>query len=125
MLGETPRVLIIDDDPLVLRLFTRRLKRRGYEAVLASDEAQARQLLSEQRFALILSDLHLSGSAGGDEICAWMREQGITSPFVLLSGDFVGDVEAELERYPCCDAVLPKPCDLATLNSVLERLLAR
>jgi signal transduction histidine kinase len=51
------RLLVVDDDPEIVRLLSRFLRRQGYDVTTAPDGEQALSLLAAERFALIVTDI--------------------------------------------------------------------
>ena len=63
-----PRILVVDDEELILRLTNRVLTSKGYEVATAGSGEEARDLYEQgRRFDLVLLDLTLPG-LGGEEI---------------------------------------------------------
>ena len=60
------RVLVVDDDPSTLRTLARLLKLNGYECVTASSADEARNVISQDHVALVLSDVDMPGESGLD-----------------------------------------------------------
>lgn len=58
-------ILIVDNDALVRGLLTTILEKAGYDCQTASDVAEAKQLLTESPFALLLTELNLPDELGG------------------------------------------------------------
>ena len=63
-LSVKPRLLVVDDEEMVLRVLFETLQREGYEVVTASDALQALEILRRQSFALILSDNQMPQVSG-------------------------------------------------------------
>ncbi|CAK0761045.1 DNA-binding transcriptional activator GlrR [Gammaproteobacteria bacterium] len=59
-----PRVLVVDDDPDLLRLLTIRLKAAGYEVAGAGGGEQALSMLPTFRPQVLLTDLRMDGMDG-------------------------------------------------------------
>ena len=53
------RILLVDDDPINQMVALGLLRRRGWEAMAAANGKEALQVLSQQRFDLILMDLQM------------------------------------------------------------------
>lgn len=56
------RILIADDEPLYLRTTGQLLRKAGYDCTCVPDANQAMQLLSDEEFDLVLSDLNMPGN---------------------------------------------------------------
>jgi DNA-binding response OmpR family regulator len=63
-LGEGGELLVVDDDPANLDLLSRRLTKQGYEVTTASGGQQALDLLSEQKFDLLILDMMMPVISG-------------------------------------------------------------
>ncbi|MFD6951361.1 DNA-binding response regulator [Nocardiopsis sp. TSRI0078] len=82
--GGAPAVLVVDDDPLILRTLEVNLRARGYTAYLADTGERALRIVARHRPDLLLLDLGLPGM-DGLEVLRGLR--GWTDvPVVVLSG---------------------------------------
>ncbi len=88
------KILIIDDEKYVRELILIHLEKEGYEVLLASSASEGLRIAKIANPDLILTDLLMEGSNGIEGIRK-MRENQITSPIVVLSGD---PVEEEQEK---------------------------
>jgi putative two-component system response regulator len=71
---ESPlRVLVVDDEPTIRELIQRCLELEGYTCTTAPTAEVALQRLGEERFALLVSDIHMPGMSGM-ELLAVVRE---------------------------------------------------
>lgn len=66
------RILVVDDDAQVRRLFDRALSADGYRCLAAPDTREARRLIESERFELAICDIHL-GADSGLELAASIR----------------------------------------------------
>jgi CheY-like chemotaxis protein len=63
-----PRILLIDDDPLVLKSFTKLLDNEGYDVISSSSYAEAMVAIDNEDFNLILSDIRMPGRNGVETV---------------------------------------------------------
>lgn len=68
------RVLIVDDDPLIIKLYKRLFEISNFDAFSASTAEEAKKILSSNKFDLCVLDLKL-GDADGFEIAKYIREE--------------------------------------------------
>src|SRR5574339_1178667 len=61
-----PRVLVVEDDPVVVETLTLYLEHAGFEVVAASNGNDGLRLAGQQPFALLVLDWMLPGIAGPD-----------------------------------------------------------
>jgi CheY-like chemotaxis protein len=83
------RVLIADDEPLILRALTRLLERRGHEVHAVPDAYQALELLGRGSFDAVLVDAQMPG--GGPSVLDHLRESDYSGVAVLMTGAIAAD----------------------------------
>lgn len=66
--GVKKRILLIDDDPLVLKSFTKLLQKEGYEVIPTVSCNEAMSAIDEQEFDLVLSDIRMPGRNGVETV---------------------------------------------------------
>ena len=117
-----PTILIVEDEPEVLQINVRMMKRRGY-CVMAADTAKAAYRCMEKTTPdLLILDIMLPDGSGY-EICEKFRLKS-DNPVIFLTGkDEVHDKVEGLERGG--DYYITKPYSFDELVAAAERLLAR
>ncbi|MDX3775579.1 sigma 54-interacting transcriptional regulator [Chromatiaceae bacterium AAb-1] len=119
MASPNPRLLLVDDDPSLLRLLTLRLEGEGYQVLNADSAESALTLLGKQSVDVVLSDLRMPGLDGMslfDEIAK--RYQGL--PVVLMTAH--GSIpEAVAATQRGVFGFLTKPLNNAELRDILQR----
>ena len=109
------RVLVVDDDPQILRAVRTSLHARGYEVTTAPNGETALDLLAGDTPDIVLLDLGLPG-IGGLEVL--QKARGWTNvPVIVLTV-----VEAQAQKVAALDAGAD---DYLTKPFVMEELLAR
>ncbi len=79
------RVLLVDDEPSVLSTLKRLLRHQSYALDTATGGEQALELLGQQRYDLIVSDMRMPGMSGA-ELLGRAREQYPMTERILLTG---------------------------------------
>lgn len=82
----TTRVLVVDDDPLFLKLSRRALEHAGVEATVAGSLAEARGRMFNNRFDVAILDYFLRGGECGCDLIPTLRERYPAIRVVILSG---------------------------------------
>ena len=77
------RILVVDDEPQIVRALRTGLKARGYDVLSASDGEGALQLVASESPDLIILDLSMS-PMDGLEVCRRVRERSAV-PIIVLS----------------------------------------
>jgi len=117
------RILYVEDNEDNVYMLTARLKRRGFDVVVARDGAEGVEAAASEHPDLILMDLNLPGIDGWEatrRIKAAAPTRGI--PVIALSAHaMAGDREKALAAG--CDDYDTKPVDLPRLLAKIEALL--
>ncbi|WP_051071645.1 sigma 54-interacting transcriptional regulator [Azoarcus sp. KH32C] len=115
------RILLIDDDPGLLRLLSKRLREHGYEIDTAASAEEALARLATERFDLVISDVRLPGS-DGLVLFSEIRRSFPALPVILLTGH--GTIEDAVEATSRgVFAYVTKPFDSRMLLSRIEQAL--
>ncbi|HAG09393.1 MAG TPA: DNA-binding response regulator [Desulfotomaculum sp.] len=78
-------ILIVDDEPRLLRLVKVNLLASGYEADTATDGKTALEMLESTSYDLLILDIMLPGQFNGFEVCKRIREFS-DIPVIMLTG---------------------------------------
>src|SRR5687767_6185659 len=122
------RILIVDDEPMILRSLAARFARMrdrfgvvlaesGMAALAAFDAAVA----AGAPFDVIVTDMRMPGMSGGALLRA-LAERGSTARPILLSGYAEETLLAEARLY--CKCMLAKPCAWVDLLAAIETALS-
>ena len=99
-------ILIVDDEPAQRQLQTVALS-RTYDVISATDGREAKRLLEQRSFDLVITDERMPG-INGTELLKWIREQLPETPIIMLTA--YGSVEAAVEAIKLgADDYLLKP----------------
>ena len=82
----SPRLLLVDDEPMLLSSLCELLKNRGYQLHTATCGTEAVEQLSKVQFDLVLLDLRRP-DFGGHEVMDFINARGIETKVIILSGD--------------------------------------
>ncbi len=125
--GKGGRILVMDDDELVLEVCQGILEYLGYQVVTATDGAEALERYEDARqkgrpFDAVVFDLTIPGGMGGQEAIRRLRLVDPSIKAIVTSGYSSDPVLAEHERYGFNGRVV-KPYNVHDLGSAMEELL--
>ena len=116
------RILVVDDDPLILRLVRTNLDRAGYRVLTAVDGQQALDTAASELPDLVILDLMLP-KMDGYEVCRRIREFSLV-PVVMLTAR--GEQVDKLRGFEMgADDYLTKPFAPAELLARVQAVLRR
>jgi two-component system phosphate regulon response regulator OmpR len=117
-------ILVIDDDTRIRNLLSKFLDDSGFEVSSAKDATQARELIEEKQFDLLIVDVMMPGE-NGIEFTQDFRKTSKT-PIIILtargeSADRISGLESGADDY------LPKPFEpkelLLRINNIFKRII--
>ncbi len=82
-MADGPAILVVDDEPAIVRALSAALEALGYQAVPAATGSEALSLAATQPLALVILDLNLP-DLDGVEICKRIREWS-RIPIIILT----------------------------------------
>ena len=118
------RVLIIDDDPSIRKLYARTIRAEDREVTTVASGAEAMEILSQHGADLILLDLNMPGMDGAATL-KMIREAHRTIPIFIITGFL--DVFLErlkvLRQAGIQFEVLNKPVEKEHLRAAVSSVL--
>lgn len=117
------KVLVVEDDPAILRGLTDNLRFEGYDVITAQDGETGGKLLRTHRPDLIVLDLMLP-RLGGLDLCRRLRAEGVQTPILMLTArseeaDRVTGLDTGADDY------MTKPFSVKELMARVRALLRR
>jgi DNA-binding response OmpR family regulator len=117
------RILVVEDDPAILRGLADSLRRESYDVLTAADGESAWRLVQQKNPDLVILDLMLP-KMSGYEVCRKMRGEGLNTPILMLTargeeGDRVLGLDLGADDY------VSKPFSLRELLARVRALLRR
>ena len=122
MSGQTPRILLVDDEQSVQELLSYPLRKDGYEVVQAGDGKEALDLFRESRFDLVVLDVMMPKMDGLE--CCRRRRSKSSVPIIMLTArseevDKIVGLELGADDY------ITKPFSVREFRSRVKALLRR
>ena len=116
------RILVVDDEPQILRVLRRGLESQGFDVSTAPDAESGLDIFKATATNLIVTDLRLPGM-GGTELCARVR-QSSTVPIIVLS--VKGDETTKVQAFDAgADDYVTKPFGIDELLARIRALMRR
>ncbi len=116
-----PLLLVVDDDADFCQNLWQILSRRGYRLALAHSAEEARRQLATKSFNVVLIDLKLPGSEGGEDVFRIVQKSNPNARRILMTGFREESLETIHNLVDQgVDAVCYKPIDVDNLLNMLS-----
>lgn len=116
-------VLIIEDDPAIVKGLENALAEENFKVQIATDGAKGYQMAKRESIALIILDLMLPGM-NGKEICQKLRAEGVSTPVLMLTAK-KSEMDKVLGLEIGADDYMTKPFSVRELLARVKAVLRR
>ena len=117
------RILLVDDEEMVLQYLSKRLKKHNYDVVTCSSGEKALEKVKALDFDVVILDIILPG-IDGYEVCRRLKSDKKTSGIMVLILSVRKKVEERLKGYEVeADDYITKPYDPEELLAKIRILL--
>ncbi len=114
------RVLLVDDDASVLEMMSQSLDSKGFEVVAVGGVTEALQCIANEKFDVLITDLHMPKAGDGFTVISAMRHSQPQALTMLLSG--FPDVKSAMEAIILeADEIVVKPVGMKQLAALVQK----
>ena len=117
------RVLVVDDDRLVLRMLQTFLDQKGFESVLAADGEEAERFFAAEEFDVVLTDV-LMPKMDGIQLLERIHEKDPEIPVIMITASGQINTAYEAMKKGAYDYI-PKPFNNEDLYQRLLRAIEK
>ena len=119
------RILVIDDEPQIQRLFQNALRKLPCEVDTVSSGLSGAARFAETPYDLVFLDLNIP-DVDGVETLQTIRRQNPSVPVYMITGNydpFAGEINVMNKQGLAFDLLI-KPFSIATIRTIVENLSA-
>ena len=117
----TPRILVVEDNALILELIVETLDEAGYDVDYAETADAAAALLEADGYQLLVTDVHMPGKLNGLDLAERAQNHEPPLPVVVVTAR--PDVVGRFNQSGIHGTALVKPFLLADLVQVVSRFV--
>lgn len=115
------KILVVEDDLNIQRLYKEEFEEEGYEVVIASNGKEAIELFDSEVPDIVTLDIVLPGDVDGVRLLRQMKEKRPKVPIIMSTAyDYRDDFSVWAS-----DAYLVKSSELDELKSMIKKLLGK
>lgn len=119
-----PHILVVDDEPHIVRLIQVNLERQGYNVRTANSGAQALTRIQESRPAMLISDVMMPEMDGFELLSTIRRDPVLADLPVLMLTAKTQDADVMRGYSRGADMYLTKPFNPLELTQFVKRILS-
>ncbi len=117
------KILVIEDDPIILTLIKATLSREGYVVVTAVNGSEGLRLVQEIQPQLVVLDITMPG-LDGHQVCQYLRSEPATMHLPIIMVTALSRPADQRRGFELgADDYLAKPFQLAELVKRVQSLL--
>lgn len=115
------KILLVDDDPLILTILKNRYESRGYGIYTAASGEEALEIFEKERPSIVISDYVMRGM-DGDELCIKLKKLDSKVKILMLTGQKLDNFVIRAMKSGA-DDYMTKPFSPVELDFKIEKLL--
>ena len=122
--NQAVRVLLVDDDPVVLKVYERELSNRGFKIERAMDGIEAMRALRANKPDLMVLDIMMPKMSGADVLKFMQTQRDLAPvPVIVLSNAYMDDLSRDAASAGAQKALLKSSCTPAKLAAEIQEVL--
>jgi two-component system response regulator PilR (NtrC family) len=114
-----PKILVVDDDPVMLNIYSRVFSGRAYVVTFANSVATAATLIKANHYELLVTDLAL-GDGLGTELTLLFSQKNPGAKSLIVSGSLA---EADPVALSVVSGYLSKPLNIDRFMETIAKVL--
>lgn len=118
------RILVAEDEPMLLKTIELKLKKEGYEVIAASDGKEALNCINEKSPDMVITDIMMPYASGLEIVSLLKKEDGKKIPVIMLTA--MEQEKVVMEAFELgADDYITKPFSLNELVIRVKKLKAQ
>ena len=117
----TMSILVADDDPVIRRLFEKRLTDEGYNVTVAVDGVDAARKVDKNFFDVVITDLIMPGDINGIDLLQIARDRNVITEVIVITAHSSINTAVDAMKKGAVD-YLEKPVNFDELFLRLEKI---
>ena len=116
------KILVIDDEELIIKSLAKLLEKNGFEVFVAKNGQDALAIVEGENFNLIIADIRMPGMSGVETIESIYENTKKKTPVIFITGYADKEIEQKAESLKPV-AYIYKPFDISELVNKIRGIL--
>jgi DNA-binding NtrC family response regulator len=116
-------ILVLDDEPIVLKRLTPALQKAGYEVEVFSQSSEASERIKGKNFDIVITDLKMPG-LDGMKFLTMVKDRSPKTEVIVITGFATMETAKESFQKGVFD-FLAKPFKLGEIQEIVEKAEAK
>jgi DNA-binding response OmpR family regulator len=117
------KILAVDDDALICNVYKMIFGDEGYDLTVVESGRQAKDMLSEKRFDLVIADFNMP-DLDGFKLLQFVRDRRLKTRFILVSAYTTKGMELSFQKLRV-EAVIHKPFNVGDMLAKVREVLGQ
>lgn len=117
--SKSNRILIVDDDPGILKLVSKMAASLGYRPTTAEDALDALNCLAEAHYNLVITDYRMP-FIDGCQLADQIKKKYFRTKVIIMTGHYGKEFREAIDGSAVVDGLLFKPFNLNTMKATIE-----
>ncbi len=115
------KILAVDDDAMVCNVYKMIFGDEGYDLTVVESGRQAKKMLSEKRFDLVIADFNMP-DLDGFKLLQFVRDQRLKTRFILVSAYTTKGMELSFQKLHA-EAIIHKPFNVSDMLDKVREVM--
>jgi DNA-binding NtrC family response regulator len=116
------KILILDDEEIVVVRLKPALEKEGYIVETFTDSRQAKERLNQQKFDIVVTDLKMA-NIDGMQLFRFIKEKWPSTEVIIISGFATLEIAREALQAGVRD-VIAKPFKISQIKELINKIAA-
>lgn len=117
------KILAVDDDAAICNVYKMIFSDEGYDLTVVESGRQAKEMLSEKRFDLIIADFNMP-DLDGFKLLQFVRDRRMKTRFILVSAYTTKGMELSFQKLHA-EAVIHKPFSVSDMLAKVREAMSK
>jgi DNA-binding response OmpR family regulator len=115
------KILAVDDDAMICNVYKMIFGDEGYDLTVVESGRQAKEMLTEKRFDLVIADFNMP-DLDGFKLLQFVRDRRLKTRFILVSAYTTKGMELSFQKLRV-EAVIHKPFNVSDMLAKVREVM--